>query len=193
MLVDRLIEFGFLDEAEKIARKQRQIELEKEKRPGYCRDSWPDRLKKIAEKKQDWATKASIEAMEFFEHPWTQTIQALLQTAKKMKVEPMVRRSLEIFLQTGKFPAVVQKSIEGAKLTTKDRQNWPIPFFAFWVDEKKQKPRFDVLCDWAVVEKRPNDIVRWFDELSKQKTGVLEISREKVADAIVDSHQRLSD
>ena len=190
MLVDRLIEFAFLDEAEKIAWEQRQIELKQENRSDYYyrNDLWPDRLKKIAEKKKDWPMQASIEAVEFFEHPCDRTILPLLQTAKKMKVEPAVRRSLEAFLQTGEFPTAVQKELEGAKPTTKDRQSWPIPFFAFVIDEKKQQPRFDVLCDWAIAEKRPKDVVRWFDELSKQKENVRKIDDEKVADAIIDTH-----
>ncbi|MDR1271263.1 MAG: hypothetical protein LBK82_17275, partial [Planctomycetaceae bacterium] len=191
-LVDRLIEFGFLDEAEKIASEQRQIKFE-EIRYGATRcDPWPDYLKKIADKKQDWATKASIEAAEIFEYPTNKKILALLLTAEKMKVESAVRCSLEIFLQTGKFPAAVQKCLENVKPTEKDCNVWPIPFFVFQPNNQEMCPRFDVLCEWAISENRPNDVVHWFDEFSKQnpKTRVQGkgIGRENVADAIINSH-----
>ncbi len=83
----------------------------------------------------------------------------------------------------------------GHQFRQKPRQIAPLhaahgsdPFFAFQPDSKKIGPRFDVLCDWAIAEKRPNDVVRWFDELSKHKAKVREIDREKVADAIAASH-----
>lgn len=191
--VDRLIKLDDLEEAEKISWEQRPIELANEKPGFYHGHCWSNRLKRIAEKKKDWATKASIEAMEFFEHPWTETIQAILLTSEKMKIEPIVRCSIEKFLQTGKFPNAVQKSLDGVKLTVKDRKDWPIPYFAFQVDkEKATSPRLDVLCEWAIAEKRPNDVVRWFDELAKEQPPSRgfhrEISREKVADAICETH-----
>ena len=71
-LADRLIAFGLLDEAEKIALERRQAEtvIQKE-RQGYYHDPWPDRLKKIAELREDWPTLASIQATEFFTQPWS--------------------------------------------------------------------------------------------------------------------------
>jgi len=190
ILADRLIEYGSFDEAEKICREQRQIELKEKQHSNFYREySWSGRLKKIAEKRADYPTQASIEASAFFENPSHETVAALLLTAKKMKIEPMVRRAIEAFLQTGKFPAMVQKGLEGAKPTAKEQDDWQIPFFAFHVGTRERKPRFDILCEWAIAEQRSDDIVRWLDEHSKQKGGnVRDISREKVADAICDSH-----
>ena len=188
MLADRLIEFGFLDEAEMLCWEQRRSEL-KEKHSGFYGDrSWSGRLKKIAEMKKDDPMQASIEAAAFFENPQREAITALLHTAKKIKVEPTVRRAVEAFLQTGVFPTAIQKGLEGAKPTAKEQENWQIPFFVFSVERKEQRPRFDLLCEWAIAEQRPDDVVRWFDELSKHKARVREISREKVADAISDTH-----
>jgi uncharacterized Zn finger protein len=188
MLATRLIEFGFLDEAEKLCWEQRKRAL-KEKDSGLYYDrSWSGHLKKIAEKKKDYPTQASIEAAAFFENPQREMISALLLTAKKMSIEHVVRRAIETFLQSGELPTAVQKGLEGVKPTAKEQGNWQIPFFAFSVEKKEQRPRFDILCEWAMVEQRPDDVVRWFDELSKHKGRIREISREKVADAICDAH-----
>ena len=188
MLAERLIEFGFLEEAEKICWEQRKAELKEKHYSFYSIGSWSGRLKKIAERRKDYPTQASIEAAAFFENPQRETVMVLLHTAKKLKVEPTVRSAIEAFLQTGVFPTAIQKGLEGLKPTTKEQAKWQIPFFAFSVEKKEQKPRFDILCEWAIAEQRPNDVVRWFDELSKQKSKGREISREKVADAIRDSH-----
>jgi len=188
MLVDRLLEFGFIDEAEKICWERLQRERTSERHVDFYHNSWSGRLKKIAEIKKDYPAKAAIEAAEFFGNPRYETILVLIQTAKKMKIEPAIRRSLEAFLQTGVLPVAVQKGLEGKKPTAKDLQDWQIPFFCFQVNKKELAPRFDILCEWAIAENRPNDVIRWFDELSKQKTAIRSVSREKVADAISDSH-----
>ncbi|MDR1054053.1 MAG: hypothetical protein LBL39_07740 [Planctomycetaceae bacterium] len=191
MLVKRLIKFGFLDEAEKLASEQHKIKLAENGFDTYNSDQWSSYLKEIADKKQNWATKASIEAMEFFKYPSVTSILALLSTAKKMKIESAVRLAIEIFLQTGKLPAAVQKCLNNVKPTAKDCANWRIPFFVFRLNESKIIPRFDVLCKWAIAEKRPNDVVYWFDEIAKQKSprgGMFEVTREEVADAIINSH-----
>ncbi|MDR1054157.1 MAG: hypothetical protein LBL39_08275 [Planctomycetaceae bacterium] len=188
--VKRLIKFGLLDEAEKFASEQHRINFEKTSSESYDRNYWSSYLKEIADKKQDWAAKASIEAMEFFKSPSDQNILELLLTAKKMNIESAVRRAIETFLQTGKLPAAVQKYLEKVQPTTKDCEEWRIPFFAFRLNMSEISPRFDVLCEWAIAEKRPNDVVYWFDEIAKQKPGKgkYEVSLEEVADAIMKSH-----
>jgi uncharacterized Zn finger protein len=189
MLVERLINFGHLDEAEKICWEQRNIELKEGAHSGFYHDnSWSGRLKKIAEKKENYPMRASIEAAAFFEEPRHEMLLALLQTAKKIKIEQTVGCAIEAFLQTGVFPAAVQKELEGIKPTAKEQQDWQIPFYAFSVEKKEQRPRFDVLCEWAIAEQRPNDVVRWFDELAKQGVKGRTVSREKVADAISNAH-----
>jgi uncharacterized Zn finger protein len=190
MFVKRLIKFGFLDEAEKFASEQHKITFGKTNVDSYDRHHWSDYLKEIADKKQDWAVKASIEAMEFFKSPSDKNILELLSTTKKMKIESAVRRAIETFLQTGELPTAVKKYLENVKPTAKDCDEWRIPFFVFRLNVSKMRPRFDVLCEWAIAEKRPNDVVYWFDEIAKQKSGKgkHEVDLEDVADAIMNSH-----
>ena len=191
MLVDRLIAFGLLDEAEKIALERRQAEAANQnERRGYYHDSWPDRLKKIAELREDWPTLASIQAAEFFEQPWSSKLKLLLLTVKRIEgMEPAVRKSVQEFLKSGEYPAAVTKSLKAEKLTPSDRKRWPIPFFCFQRETKSPEPLFDVLCEWAIDESRPDDVVKWFDEYQNAKTFQQRgINQEKVADAIVESY-----
>jgi len=191
MLVDRLIAFDHLDEAEKIALERRQAEAMTEKeRRGYYRDPWPDQLKKIAENRKDWPTLASIQAAEFFEQPWREKLKQFLLTVKKIKgVESAVRKSVQEFLQSGEFPAAVKKSFKSEKPTPSELERWPIPFFSFQSDTKRPGPLFDVLCEWAIDERQPDDVVKWYDEHQKTKTPQRrDINHEQVADAIAESH-----
>ncbi|MDR1290150.1 MAG: hypothetical protein LBK06_03010, partial [Planctomycetaceae bacterium] len=191
VLVNRLIKFGFLDEAEKLASEQYKIKFEKNGNDTYNSNLWSNYLKEIADKKRNWATKASIEAMEFFKYPSVESVLELLSTANKMKIESAIRCAIETFLQTGKLPAAVQKCLDNIKPTAKDCENWQIPFFVFRLNKSKFIPRFDILCNWAIAERRPNDVVYWFDEIAKQKSLsdiVFEVKRVEVADAIINSH-----
>ena len=191
MLVDRLIEVNLFDEAEKIIHERRQAQANgTEKQRGYYHDSWPDCLKVIAEKRKDWPTLASIQAVEFFAHPWRDKLKVFLSTVKKIKgIEPAVRKSIEEFLQSGEFPAVVQKSLKNEKPCVREQEHWPVSFFSFKPDTRRSGPLFDVLCEWAIDEGRPNDVVKWYDEHLKNKTPrSREINHGQVADAICKSH-----
>lgn len=185
-LADRLIEFGFLDEAETIVREQRKAGSKDEE--ARLDDYWVDRLKKIAEKRKDWPTLASIQAAEFFERPWRYEIKPLIATVKKAKVEPAIRKSIEEFLKTGKLPAAVSAVLSGRKPTPTMKKAWPIPVFAFDPKERDPGPRFDVLCEWAIDERRPTDVIRWLDESSKHKTKRRDLNQKEVADAVTETH-----
>jgi len=190
-LADRLIAFGLLDEAKKIALERRQVEatIQKEHR-GYYHDPWPDRLKKIAELREDWPTLASIQATEFFTQPWSSKLKVFLITVKKIEgIEPAVRKSVQEFLQSGEYPTAIIKSFNNERPTPSDRKRWPIPFFSFQRETKSLGPLFAVLCEWAIDECRPDDVVKWFDEYQNAKTfQQCEVNQEKVADAIVESY-----
>jgi len=191
MLTDRLIAFGLLDEAEKIALEHRQTEAANQhERRGYYHDPWPDLLKRIAELREDWPTLASIQAAEFFIQPWSSKLKQFLLTVKKIEgIEPVVRKSVQEFLQSGEYPVAIIKSFNNEKPTPSERKRWPIPFFFFQRETKSPEPLFDVLCEWAMDESRPDDVVKWFDEYQKSKMFQPRgVNQEKVADAIVESY-----
>lgn len=191
MLVDRLIEFNLLDEAEKIVFERRQAEAKTAKeRYGHYHDHWITLLKTIAERREDWLTLASIQAAEFFQQPYYTALKQLLFTVKKIEgIEPEVRTAIQKFLQSGKYPAAVKKASNNENPTPHEQKQWAIPFFVFPLDTKWSGPFFDILCEWAVNERRPDDVVKWYDEYVKNKTPQRRgIDHEKVADAIAESH-----
>ena len=191
MLVERLIAMKLLDEAEKIALERREAELKIAKdRRGFYDDPWPEHLKKIAEKRKDWPTLASIQAAEFFERPCQDDLRTFLLTVKKIAgIESAIRKSVEAFLHSGELPAAIKKSLQNEKPTPSERKRWPLPFFSFQPEAKKPEPRFDVLCEWAIDERRADDVIKWYDESQKSRTSRhREFDLVEIADAICESH-----
>ncbi|MCL2306293.1 MAG: hypothetical protein FWC43_13190, partial [Planctomycetaceae bacterium] len=140
MLVDRLIASNHLAEAKKIAIQKRAEELKAEQDRRFHRhDTWPDKLKTIAEKQKDWPVLASIQASELFETPSRRTVATLMKTAKIMKIETVIRSSIEKFLSTGILPSAIAKSLEGKKTTPSERKLWPIPFFEVRKEDYSRK------------------------------------------------------
>ena len=191
ILVHHLITLGQLDEAEKIALERRDVEfITGVNRSGFYNDPWPNYLKEIAEKRQDWPALASIQAAEFFERPCCDHLKTFLLTVKRVAgIEPAIRKSLEEFLQSGEYPSAITKSLQNEKPTPSEWKRWPLPFFSFQAKIEKPEPFFSVLCEWAMDECRADDVIKWYDECQKAKPSQHRgLSREKVADAICESH-----
>ncbi len=188
MLADRLIEVGCLDEAEQMIVGHLRKRLPAISKNDYHDRDWMQRLKVVAEKKKDGPTLASIQAAEFFHDPERETILPLLKTAKTLKIELAIRRGIDTFLQSGELPAAVVSALSGKKPSPAAKRNWPIPVFFFQPKPDAAGSRYDVLCEWAVAENRPDDVVRWFDALQKKPSQKRHVDEFEVAEAVMSSH-----
>src|SRR5262249_33053829 len=55
----------------------------------------------------------------------------------------------------------------------------------------RPRPYHDVLLELALLEKRPDDVLRWYDELTRSKNRTAywgDVSDERVADAVAATH-----
>jgi hypothetical protein len=164
LLIHRLIKLDLLDEAE-----QRIQELCR--KPNFRYGKWKNALKTIAEKRKDWQTLVSIQAADFFEHTQRDNLQALLQTVDKLKNKKGLREEITAFLETGILPS----------------KKWTLPPFEFAVMPKRTKPHYAVLCQWAIDEKRTDDVLHWFDVFVKSRASC-HLNTIEVADAIVEKY-----
>ncbi|MDR0870225.1 MAG: SWIM zinc finger family protein, partial [Planctomycetaceae bacterium] len=128
MLISRLVELNYLDEAEQRSREQLTAES-KEKTLNIDRSIYVSFLKEIALKREDWKTLASIQAAELFDEPTHDKIKTLLATAEKLKGEDAVRQEIESFLLTGTIPAAVASVLVGKHPTKEQSAKWVIPVF----------------------------------------------------------------
>lgn len=118
-------------------------------------------FREMRERAQDWTCVAALCADDFFAEPCLQTFQKLQQAAKRAGVLPAVRAATLHYLETG---AVPQPSTP----------LWPLP-------ESELKPAIerppihppmtDTLIDIAMAEKRPDEVLRWYDQRKPRSRG----------------------
>ena len=127
-----------------------------------------DLLCEIATRNEDWILPAAVAAARFFDRPSVASYRGLLKAAKRAKCEQDVQSGALSFLETGRHPERAGKS----QSKRKPGSPWPLPEppqprpieprgrFGHLRDG----PRFDVLIDLAIEEKRLDDVLRWFDK-----------------------------
>lgn len=111
-------------------------------------------FREMRERAQDWTCVAALRADDFFAEPSLQTFQALQKAAKRAEVLPAVRAAALHYLETG---AVPQPSTPP----------WPLPESGLKpVIERPpiHPPMIDTLIDIAMAEKRPDEVLRWYDQ-----------------------------
>ncbi len=127
-----------------------------------------DQLCQIAAKRKDWSLPAAVAADRFFSRPSVLGYRELLKAAKKAKCEPAVQRHALAFLEKGKRPDTKQSG----RTKGKSIAAWPLPAPPRPKEQPKpahpaythQGPHFSVLIEMAIDEKRPEDVLKWYDE-----------------------------
>jgi uncharacterized Zn finger protein len=142
---------------------------------GQLRES----LREIREKQGDWLQVAALRADDFFINPSLATFQELKVAARKSKAWDKVKPAVLNYLETGKIP------LPGS--------SWPLPE-ANVPKAKERSPRqfpiIGTLIDIAIAEKRPDEVIHWYDQRKNQKFGGWwsEFQEDKIAKALADDY-----
>jgi len=136
-------------------------------------------LREMREKQGDWVQVAALRADDFFTDPSLETYQMLEKALKKTKVWPKTKPSVFKYLETGKF--------------SRAGSSWPLPETGVPETRRRRPQQFPLtqtLIDIAIAEKRPDDVVRWYDQRKSQKAGgwVSEFQEDKIAGAVADRY-----
>jgi len=134
-------------------------------------------FREMRERQQDWPAVAALQADEFFVEPNLKSFQALEKAAKRSGVGPEVRTAAMQYLETGTCP---QPST----------QLWPLPESGLKPMTKRfpiEPPMTDVLIDIAIAEKRPDEVLRWYDRRKPRSRGWDWgwSTEDRIADAVV--------
>jgi uncharacterized Zn finger protein len=175
-LVDLLRETGRRDAAETWI--QKGIKATEEKRPGISRQL-RDLYRKIREEQRGWPVVAAVRAEEFFMEPSLAAFKELEEATKKAEVWQDVHPAAMAYLESGK---ILDK-----------KSSWPLPGTGLPKAKefrKKQFPLVDDLIDIAIAEKRPDEVLRWYEESRQKRRTPLFIGHrdDQVAIALKDSH-----
>jgi len=124
-------------------------------------------------RQKNWPVVAAIQAEEFVRHPSRQSFTDCKKTAAKVKVWPKVRKALLQYLEKGEPPW--------------KQKGWPLPDSGLDVPKTERKDRFPMvndLIEMAILEKKPEQILHWYDRLPKKRYGWYGIDNDEVATAI---------
>ena len=198
-LVRYLIAQRRLDDAERWAKEG--IEKTVEKLPGIA---WAlaEILGDLARRRKRWDIAAAHAAVRFFDRPGIDSLQELVAQAAKAKCADQVRVQAIGFLETGVSPiAQVASSKGGAALRVNSA--WPLPVPEYLTpllagrgkEHASRRPYYDVLRDLALAEKRPEDVLRWYDQMRSGKKPSMggwgwrgDSGADRVAEAVTKSH-----
>ena len=176
-LVDALRKARRLEEAEQWIHKG--IKTTQKQWPGIAKQL-KDTLREMREREGNWLKGAAFRTEDFLQSPSLHTFQDMKKVAEKAKAWPEVRAATLLYLETGKLPQL--------------DPTWPLPETGVKEDQETRKsefPMINVLIDIAIEEKRPDDVLKWFDQRKSKKQffwGWDGYQEDQVAEAVVDHY-----
>jgi uncharacterized Zn finger protein len=164
------------DEAEEWIRKG--IEATGKKWPGIS-SQLRDIFKDIQINKKNWRMVAAVCAEEFFLDPSLTAYKELTKIAKKSRTWPEVRKGVFAYLETGKLPD--------------KKSSWPLPESGLPDMEghrRKVFPDTETLIDISIHERRPDDVLHWYNQRKDKRTGWgwFGYKDDRIAESIKDKH-----
>lgn len=171
-LVGQLVTAGRYEEAERWIRKG--YEATKEPWPGIAA-GLRDQLREIRALEENWPAVAAMQAEEFVRRPSRKAFTDCREVAERIKAWPTVRERLLDYLETGVLPW--------------EREVWPLP--ETHLDEPAADPNdcFPMAADLigiAILEERPDEVLRWYDRLPQQSLGWYRVNEDEIATAVQD-------
>ena len=141
-------------------------------------------LREMREREKDWPRVAAFYAEDFFQQPSLHTFQELQKAAERAGVWPAVRAAAMHYLETGKLP---QKAKE------QGIPPWPLPETGLPALAERQQlpaPMTETLIDIAIAEKRPDEVIRWYDQRKPRSAawGYGWFDDDRIAQAVADTY-----
>jgi uncharacterized Zn finger protein len=169
-LVQRLMAAKRYEDAEKWIREG--LQAIGEKWPGIGA-SLRDKLREIRTLEQNWLVVTALQVEEFVQRPSLQAFTDCRKAGGKAKAWPQVRESLLRYLETGELPW--------------KQQDWPLPESGLEHPDADQPNRFPLirdLIDIAILEKKPDQVLKWYDQRLKGRFGCAWLDEDAIADAV---------
>lgn len=130
----------------------------------------------------------ALQAEEFFAAPGLAGFQELCKAARKARLGKGVEAWARHFLETGRRPGVGRKRKSDPKIA------WPLPSPEVEVPniEAIEAPMTGILTQLAIAEKKPDEVLKWYDYASRKKGGLgmydFLVNPTEVAEAIKSAH-----
>jgi uncharacterized Zn finger protein len=169
-LVKRLVAARRYEDAEHWI--QEGIQATKEKWPGIA-TGLRGKLREIRTFEKNWPAVAAMQVEEFVRHSSRQAFTECKKAGGKAKVWPKVREPLLRYLEKGELPW--------------KQKGWPLPESGLDRPDADQRKRFPLvgdLIDIAILEKKPDQVLRWYDQRPKGRFGRYGVDEDAIATAV---------
>jgi uncharacterized Zn finger protein len=146
-------------------------------------------LRERREQEKNWPQVAAFYAEDFFDHPGARTLIELQKAAKQAGAEAEVGAGAFYYLETGILPQTMKPTKKTSGVSA-----WPLPECEVkGMNERREAtaPMINALIDIAIEEKRPDDVLRWYDQREPRKIpawGYSGSNDDQIATAVVDAY-----
>jgi len=140
--------------------------------PGIAADL-RSRLKEIRSSQKDWVAVATMQTEEFVRYPSEKTFTECQKANTKTKTWPKVREHLLQYLEKGELPW--------------EQKDWPLGKSDQAKHERIYRDTFpmtNILIDIAVLEKKPDRVLFWYDQSQKNRRNWGGVGDDRIAVAI---------
>lgn len=125
-------------------------------------------LRERREQEKKWPQVAAFYAEDFFDRPGAATLRDLQKAAKRAGVEAEVRAGVFHYLETGTLPHTLKPTKKAGGVPA-----WPLPECEVKETDGQREttaPMRHALIDIAIEEKRPDEVLRWYDHPAPSTT-----------------------
>lgn len=132
-----------------------------------------DKLREIRTFEKNWPAVAAMQVEEFVRHPSRQAFTECKKAGGKANAWPKVREHLLRYLEKGKLPW--------------KQKGWSLPESGLERPDADQHDRFPLIGDLiniAIFEKKPDQVLKWYDQRAKGRFGWYGMDKDKIASAV---------
>ncbi|MBU4448654.1 MAG: hypothetical protein KKD99_08710, partial [Proteobacteria bacterium] len=132
-----------------------------------------DKMREIRTFEQNWPVVAALQVEEFVYRPSRQAFTECQKASDKTEAWPKVRESLLHYLEKGELPW--------------KQKGWPLPESGLDrpdADQRNRFPLFGDLINIAILEKNPDQVLKWYDQRPKGHFGWLGVDDDTIATAV---------
>lgn len=141
-------------------------------------EEWPgtdlrEQLREIRVLEKRWPEVAAIQAEEFVRKPSRIVFTDCKKACVKVKAWPTVRQGLLDYLETGKLPW--------------HGEDWPLPETGLDTPKAERRDPFPLindLIDIAILENKPDQVLRWYDQHQEKGSRWFGVSDDEIAKAV---------
>jgi uncharacterized Zn finger protein len=130
-------------------------------------------LREIRTLEENWPVVAALKVEKFVRQPSPQAFTECRKAGDKTKAWPQVRASLLLFLEKGELPW--------------NQEGWPLPESGLEPPEADKRTRFPLVCDLiniAILEKKPDQMLKWYDQRPQGRLGWFGVDEDIIATAV---------